>query len=54
MSRTLSIVFASVALLLLVSALNAGNLFLARAERRKKELSIRSALGGERRIGRRL
>jgi predicted permease len=44
-SSTLWIVFGSVGLLLVVACFNTANLVLARAQRRRRELAIRSALG---------
>lgn len=43
--RTLWMLFGSVLLLLLITAANVGNLYLVRAEARRRELAIRAALG---------
>jgi putative ABC transport system permease protein len=48
MSRTLWILFGAVALVMLIAAANVANLFLVRAEIRRRDATIRSALGAER------
>jgi putative ABC transport system permease protein len=47
-SRVLWILFGSVALLLLIACANAGGLFVVRAEARRRELAVRSAIGAAR------
>lgn len=47
-TRALWVVFGAVGLLLVVAAANVGNLFVVRAEARRREAALRAALGGTR------